>query len=54
MMFILKTLISAVVIAGTSELTKKSTFWSSIPISLPWGSIFTVSWVYRDSSRSVG
>ncbi len=47
-MFIIKTVISALIIAGASELAKHSSFWASILISLPLVSILTLSWVYLE------
>ena len=51
-MFVVKTLISALVIAGASEIAKRSNFWASILISLPLVSILTLTWVYFEQ-RSV-
>jgi len=51
-MFVLKTVISALVIAGASELAKQSSFWSSLLISLPLVSILTLSWVYFEQRNA--
>jgi uncharacterized membrane protein (GlpM family) len=46
MIFLIKVILSALIIAGASELSKKSNLWASIFISLPLISILTLSWVY--------
>jgi uncharacterized membrane protein (GlpM family) len=53
MMFLVKTLISALVIAGASEIAKRSNFWSSILISLPLVSVLTLCWAYYEQ-RNLG
>lgn len=52
MVFVLKTVISALIIAGASELAKRSNFWASILISLPLISILTLSWTYFENRNS--
>jgi hypothetical protein len=49
MQFFVKTIISALVIAGVSELAKRSTALAAILVSLPITSILAMIWVYRDS-----
>ena len=53
-MFALKVLLSALIIAGASELGKRSTFAGAILISLPLSSLLALSWLYvetKDTSR---
>ena len=47
--FLVKTLISALLIAGVSELGKRSTGVAAILASLPLVSILAMIWLYRDT-----
>lgn len=49
MFFILKTLISALIIAIASEVAKKSGFWGALLISLPTMSILAMTWLYIET-----
>ena len=49
MQFILKTLLSALVIALTSELAKRSPWFAALLISLPLTSILALYWLYHDT-----
>jgi len=49
-MFALKILVSALLIAGASELGKRSTFAGAILISLPLSSLLALSWLYRETN----
>lgn len=47
--FLIKTFLSALVIAGVSELGKKSPPFAAIVAALPLTSIMTVIWLYSDT-----
>jgi F0F1-type ATP synthase assembly protein I len=47
--FLLKTLISALLIAGSSELARRSTLAGALLVSLPLTSLFAILWLWRDS-----
>ena len=48
-MFVLKILISALLIAGASELGKRSTFAGALLISLPLSSLFALTILYIET-----
>lgn len=48
-MFALKLIMSALIIAGASELGKRSTFAGAILISLPLSSLLALSWLYQET-----
>ncbi|MEQ1917721.1 MAG: DUF3147 family protein [Elusimicrobiota bacterium] len=48
-MFALKLVLSALIIAGASELGKRSTFAGAILISLPLSSLLAVTWLYVET-----
>lgn len=50
--FLLKTLISALLIAGASELGKRSTVAGAILVSLPLTSLLAMLWLWRDTHDS--
>lgn len=47
--FLVKTLISALLIAGVSELGRRSTFWAAVLIALPLTSVLAMVWIWRDT-----
>lgn len=47
--FLIKTLISAVLIAGASELARRSTLAGAVLISLPLTSLLAILWLWRDT-----
>jgi hypothetical protein len=47
--FLIKILVSALVIAGASELAKRASWVSAILVSLPLTSILALSWLYWDT-----
>jgi hypothetical protein len=47
--FLLKTLISALLIAGASELARRSTTAAALLISLPLTSLLAIVWLWRDT-----
>jgi hypothetical protein len=49
MLFALKLALSALIIAGASELGKRSTFFGAILISLPLSSLLALSWLYQET-----
>ncbi len=49
MQFIVKIVISAIIIATVSELGKRYTFFASIFASLPLVSILALIWLYKDT-----
>ena len=48
-MFLLKTLISALVIAAASEVAKRSAVLGAVIASLPLTSVLAMAWIYRDT-----
>ena len=52
MYFILKTIISALIIVLVSEIAKKSSFIAAIIISIPLTSILAFIWIYWDTKDS--
>jgi hypothetical protein len=44
--FLVKTFITAIIIAGISELTRRYTLWAALLASLPLTSILAFIWVY--------
>lgn len=49
MLFALKLAVTALIIAGASELGKRSTFAGAILISLPLSSLLALSWLYQET-----
>lgn len=47
--FLVKTLVSALVIAGASELSKRSTVAGALLVSLPLSSLLALLWLWRDT-----
>ncbi len=47
--FIIKTLVSALLIAGISEVSRRSTFLGAIMASLPLTSVLALLWLYQDT-----
>ena len=48
-MFLFKTLVSALLIAGASETAKRSSMLGAVIVSLPLTSILAMIWLYRDT-----
>lgn len=48
-MFLLKTLISALLIAAASEAAKRSAVLGALIASLPLTSVLAMAWIYRES-----
>ena len=49
LLFFVKILISAVVIACATEVAKRQPFWGALIISLPLTSILAMSWLYAET-----
>lgn len=49
MYFLIKTLITALIIAAISELARRYTLWAALLASLPLTSILAFIWVYWDT-----
>jgi hypothetical protein len=47
--FVLKTLLSALIIAGASELSRRSQLFGALLISLPLTSILALIWLWADT-----
>ncbi len=47
--FIIKILLSSVIIGLISEISKKSTLWGSILASVPLTSLLAIIWLYQDT-----
>ena len=48
-LFLVKVLLSAVIIAGAAEVAKRNPFWGAVIIALPLTSILAMSWLYADT-----
>jgi len=48
-LFLVKVLISALVIALASELAKRDSFWGALLVALPLTSILAISWLYAET-----
>lgn len=53
MLFIVKVVLSALILVGASELAKRSPFWGAVVIAMPLTSILSLSLLYLDT-RSDG
>ncbi|MEO5624162.1 MAG: DUF3147 family protein [Dokdonella sp.] len=51
--FLLKTVISALLIAGASELARRSTVAGALLVSLPLTSLLAIAWLWRDTHDAV-
>ena len=51
MQFLIKTIVSALIIAGVSELGKRFTPLAAVLASLPVTSILAMIWLYRDTGE---
>lgn len=49
--FLIKTLITAILVAGISELTRRYTLWAALLASLPLTSILAFNWVYEEQKE---
>jgi hypothetical protein len=49
MYFLIKTLITAIIIAAISELSRRYTLWAALLASLPLTSILAFIWMYWDT-----
>lgn len=49
MYFLLKIIISSLIIAGVSEIAKRSTFFGALIASLPLTSLLALVWLYYDT-----
>jgi hypothetical protein len=52
-LFVVKVVVSALVIAFASELAKRDTFWGAVLVALPLTSILAVSWLYAETRDNV-
>lgn len=52
--YVLKIVISAVVLVAVSELAKRSSFWGAALASLPLTSLLAFVWLYLDSGEVQG
>ena len=52
MQFFIKTIISALIVAGVSELGKRFTPFAALLASLPVTSILAMIWLYRDTGET--
>jgi len=48
-LFVVKLVVSALVIAAATELAKKDVFWGAVLIALPLTSILAMSWLYVET-----
>jgi hypothetical protein len=48
--FLIKILISSVVLAAVSEIAKRSTVWAAVTASLPLTSMLALTWLYLDTT----
>lgn len=52
MYFLIKTLITALIVAAVSELARRYTVWAALLASLPLTSILAFIWIYWDTKDS--
>jgi hypothetical protein len=52
-LFLVKVVVSALVIALASEIAKRDTFWGAVLVALPLTSILVVSWLYAETRDNV-
>lgn len=50
--YVIKVLLSAIIIVMVAEISKSSTFWGSVLASLPLVSILAFLWLYIDTKNS--
>lgn len=50
--FVLKTLLTALVVAAVSEVSRRFPLWASLLVSLPLTSILAFLWIYAESKDS--
>ena len=48
-LFVVKVLVSALVIALASEVAKRDSFWGALLVALPLTSILAISWLYAET-----
>jgi len=48
-LFLVKVLLSALVIAFASELAKRDSFWGALLVAMPLTSILAISWLYAET-----
>jgi hypothetical protein len=48
-LFLVKVVVSALVIAAASEVAKRDSFWGALLVALPLTSILAVSWLYAET-----
>jgi len=48
-LFLVKVVVSALVIALASELAKRDSFWGALLVALPLTSILAISWLYVET-----
>ncbi len=48
-LFVVKVLVSALVIAFASEIAKRDSFWGALLVALPLTSILAISWLYAET-----
>lgn len=48
-LFLVKVLISALVIALASELAKRDSFWGALLVAMPLTSILAIGWLYAET-----
>ena len=49
MKFLIKVLLTALIVAGVSEIGKRSTLWAAVLASLPLTSILAITWLYLET-----
>lgn len=50
--FVLKTLLTALIVAAVSEVSQRFPLWASLLVSLPLTSILAFIWIYAESKDS--
>jgi hypothetical protein len=48
-LFLVKVVLSALVIALASEIAKRDSFWGAVLVALPLTSILAISWLYAET-----
>jgi len=52
MQYLIKTILSAIIIVVVSELSKRNSFWGGLLASLPMVSVLAMIWLYHDTKSN--
>lgn len=52
-LFLVKVVVSALVLALASEIAKRDSFWGALLVALPLTSVLAISWLYAETRDNV-